>query len=89
VDFNPAYFRQLGTSPEVTALVMEAGEKIAGIARASAPVASGEYRAGIIVRLVRNKNLVNLSVVEATDPKSMAVESRTGNLARAAGRSRG
>lgn len=89
MEFNNAFFEKLSTSPEVTALVTEAAERIAAIARETAPVDSGDYKNGIAVVVKRQKRSVALVV--ASDPKSMIIEAKTGNLVRAlkAGRKRG
>lgn len=81
VEFNDAFFENLSRSPAVTGLCVEAAERIAGVARSTAPVDSGEYRDGIVVRTKYQRRAV--AVVVATDPKSMIIESKTGNLARA------
>lgn len=81
MEFNDAFFENLSRSPAVTGLVVAAAEKVAAAARASAPVESGAYRAGIVVRTKYQRRTVALVV--ATDPKSMLLESQTGNLARA------
>lgn len=81
VKFNNRYFDDLSRSPGVTQLVKDAAEKIAATARATAPVDTGEYRAGITVRVKQQRRSVALVV--STDPKTMIIESKTGNLARA------
>lgn len=80
--FNEAYFDKLGHSPEVTGLVVRKAENVAGRARTTAPVDTGAYRDGIGVR-VKNAAHRNVALVVATDPKSMLIESETGNLLRA------
>ena len=55
--------------PEVRASAKEAVDKIAGIARDTAPVESGDYRAGIVTQQTRNGWRVF-----AMDPKSAWVE---------------
>jgi len=78
---NDAFFDDLSVSPEVTALCVEVAEDVAQIARTTAPEGWSGYEEGIVVTTKRQKRAVAL--VEATDPKSMIVESKTGNLARA------
>ena len=56
-------------------------EAIAKTARATAPVDTGDYRDGIKTAGKLQKRYVGLVV--GTDPKTMLVESQTGNLARA------
>lgn len=92
VKFNNAYFEALSRSAGVVNLVMAAAQKVASTARSTAPVDSGDYRDGIKVELKYQRRAVALVV--GTDPKTMLVESKTGNLARALkantkGRSRG
>ena len=82
--FNDTFLDQLGSSPEVVAILESTAEKIAARARGTAEVDTGAYRDGIIVR---TRQAAHRTVVEvaATDEKSMLLESFTGNLARAAG----
>lgn len=79
--FTPGYFEALLTSPGVESVVMESTNRIAAIARSTAPVDTGDYKRGIKATKKRQKRVVGL--VQATDPKSMGVEAATGNLARA------
>lgn len=79
--FNDQFIDGLSTSAGVEAVVTAAAERVAAKARATAPVDTGAYRDGIVVKKKRQKRIV--AVVTATDEKSMIVESKTGNLARA------
>lgn len=79
--FNNDYFDELGRSAGVTDLVESAAENIADIARSTAPVVTGDYRDGIVVELKHQRRSVALVV--GTDPKTLLIESKTGNLARA------
>jgi hypothetical protein len=81
VKFNNAYFDALSRSAGVVSLVTAAAQKVAATARSTAPVDSGAYRDGIKVVLKYQRRAVALVV--GTDKKTMLVESRTGNLARA------
>jgi hypothetical protein len=81
VDFNSAFFEALGRSPGVVGLVDAAAEKIAATARSTAPVDSGDYKRGIETSGKYQDRYVGLVV--GTDPKTMLIESKTGNLARA------
>lgn len=81
VQINNKFFEDLGRSPEVTRLCVEAAEKIAAAARATAPVDSGDYRRGIRVEVVARAHR-NVALVVGADPKTMLIESTTGNLAR-------
>ena len=69
-------------SEKVKAELHRRAEAAAAAARASAPVASGEYLAGIEVVDEVHKDRV-VSRVYAHAPYSMIVEANTGNLARA------
>jgi hypothetical protein len=81
VEFNEEFFRQLGRSAGVVGVVMEATERVAGIARADAPVDSGQYRAGIDTKLKFQDRAVGLVV--SSDPKTMILEAKHGVLVRA------
>lgn len=81
VNFNNGYFDQLSRSPGVVNITVAAARKIAATARATAPSATNAYRNGIIVRLKYQRRAVALVV--GTDKKTMLIESKTGNLARA------
>lgn len=83
MEFNNAFFEQLGQSPAVTALVTEVTEEVAAIARESAPVETGAYKRGIQTEIFRHKQKRAVGWVEATDKKSILIEAKTGNLARA------
>ncbi len=78
---NNAFFEQLGRSPQVVKLVRDAGERVAKTARDRGPKDSREYVNGIKVRVKYQRRVVAL--VEGTDPKTMLIESKTGNLVRA------
>lgn len=73
---------ELARSPEIVAAVMAVAEQIAVQARSTAPVASAAYRESIKTRLKFQERAVG--VVYSDDPKALVVESKTGNLARAA-----
>lgn len=81
MQFNNAFFEDLARSAPVTELVVEAAERVAAIARSTAPEADGDYKNSIGVAVKFQKRSV--AVVVASDPKSMIIESKTGNLARA------
>ncbi|MFI8593731.1 HK97 gp10 family phage protein [Microbacterium sp. NPDC078428] len=81
VKFNNAFFDDLSRSAGVAALVDEATERIAQTARSTAPTESGDYRDGIVTAGKYQRRYVGLVI--GTDPKTMIIESRTGNLARA------
>lgn len=81
VKFNNAFFEELSRSAAVTNLCVSVAETIAADARANAPVDTGAYRDGIVVRLKHQRRSVALVV--GTDKKTMLVEAKTGNLVRA------
>ena len=81
VTFNNAFFDELSVSGPVTELCVEAAERVAEIARTGVPRITGDYADGISVAVKRQKRSVAL--VLANDPKSLIIESKTGNLARA------
>jgi hypothetical protein len=78
---NHAGIASLLKSPEVAAELHRRAERAAAAARASAPVKSGAYLAGIEVVDEVHKDRV-VSRVYAKAPDSMFVEANTGNLAR-------
>lgn len=80
--FDNEFFSRLGHSPKVTAVVEAVAQRVAARARASAPVDTGAYRDGITVKVVRRARR-NVALVVSEDPKSMLIESETGNLVRA------
>lgn len=82
MQFNERYFDDLLTSPAVDRLVGSITDAVAADARANAPVDTGDYQAGIVHTKKRTKHRI-VHLVVATDPKSMIVEARTGNLVRA------
>lgn len=81
MQFNNAFFEELSRSPGVQAVTVEAANRVAATARSQAPRDSGDYAKGIVVRKKFQRRVVAL--VEGTDPKTMLIESKTGNLVRA------
>lgn len=79
---NNAFFEELGRSPKVTQLCVDVAEKIASAARASAPRDTDTYADSIRVEVVSRAHR-NAALVVAHDRKSLIIESKTGNLARA------
>ena len=82
VEFNEAFFEQILRSAQVENLCMAKAQQAASIARASAPVDTGAYRDGITVETRDSSHRKSFRVV-GHDPKTLLIESRTGNLARA------
>jgi hypothetical protein len=84
VEFNNAFFEKLGQSPEVVALVTNITHDVAEIARKSAPVGeTGDYKDGIEEEVFVHKQRRAVGWVKGTDRKTLLVEAKTGNLARA------
>lgn len=82
MEFQNGYFDALLRSAPVRAVVDAATERVADKARSDAPVGeTSDYKNGIKTGSKLQDRYVGL--VQATDPKSLIVESRTGNLARA------
>lgn len=79
---NDSFFSELGHSPAVTALCVQKAEEVAAIARASGPKDTNDYVNSIRVEVVSGATR-NTARVIAGDRKSMIIESKTGNLARA------
>jgi hypothetical protein len=84
ITFNEAFFTALGHSAPIRALVVGKAQEIAARARSSAPVDTGAYRDSIHVEVIETPYRTVARVVADSDD-ALLVESRTGNLARAAG----
>lgn len=82
VHFNDSFFDQMLDSAGVRALTRGAAEKALGVAKANAPVDTGAYRDGLQVEAVQRAHRTTFMVV-GHDPKTMLVESKTGNLRKA------
>lgn len=82
VVFNDMYFDEILNSAGVERLTKAAAEKAATIARSTAPVDTGSYRNQIRV-LVRQSKHRKVYRVVGHDPKTLLIESKTGNIARA------
>lgn len=82
-EFDPKFFDWLGVQPGVKELTKSAAERVAQKARATAPVDSGEYKDSIGVEESDRPGRVTYRVIADSD-HGLAVEARTGNLARAA-----
>lgn len=82
VDFNESFFDEILQSAGVKALCKVKAHQALAIAQASAPVKTGAYKAGLGIEEVQHAHRVTYQVV-GHDPKTMLVESRTQNLARA------
>lgn len=82
--WNENFFSEILNSAKVVDIAKGVAEDVAGTARATAQVDTGAYRDGIHVE-VNRRGKRTVATVVASDPKSMIIESRTGNLARALG----
>lgn len=82
---NQAGFKQLAHSKQVGNECLKYANVVASAARASAPVDTGEYAGGISAFIEDHPSRVTAQVV-ASDPKSLIIESLTGNMARALNR---
>lgn len=80
--FNDEFFSEIGKSAPVVALITNVANEVAAIARASAEVDTGDYRNSIHVE-TKEAEYRTVALVIAADDKSMIIEARTGNLARA------
>lgn len=83
VVMNSAGAREVLTSPGVRELLRQRALAIAARARSTAPYESGDYERGIGVESATTDRAVERVV--AKDWKSLIIESKTGNLARALG----
>ena len=82
IDFNPRYFESVLRQPQVEALVDTTGDRALGVAKATAPVDSGDYRDGLHIEHHESRYRRAVRVV-GEDDKTLIIESKTGNLARA------
>ena len=82
VELNDAFFETIGKSAEVTALTRDKADNVLNHAQASALVDTGAYRDGLKVQMTSSQ-FRNVARVVGTDSKTMLIESKTGNLARA------
>lgn len=82
VVLNHAGIAEVLKSGEVESLLKQKADAAAAAARASAPVASGEYRQSITAFTEQHSDRV-VAHVSSSAPHAMIVEAATGNLARA------
>lgn len=82
IDFNPKFFDEILNSVKVKALTTLAADRALAYAKASAPVDTGAYRDGLGIEEVKRAHRTTVMVV-GHDPKTLLVESQTGNLAKA------
>ena len=82
MELNQAYFANSLRSAGVEGLCQGKAEDALAIARSTAPVDTGAYREGLSIEKVPHKYRDTYEVV-GHDKKTLLVESKTGNLARA------
>lgn len=82
VEFNPKFFDEIMRTAGVERLTDAAAERALAIAKADAPVDSGEYRDGLHIEH-RQSRYRRVTRVVGDDAKTLLIESKTGNLARA------
>ncbi len=82
VEFNPRFFETVLRQPKVEAVVDQAAQRALAVAKATAPVDSGEYRDGLHIEH-HDSRYRRAARVVGGDDKTMIIESKTGNLARA------
>lgn len=80
--FDDGYFKSILRSAGVDTLTKSAAERILARAKATAPVDTGDYRRGLQIKKTRGATR-DVYLVIGTDWKTLLVESKTGNLARA------
>lgn len=82
VEFNPVFFDEIMRSAGVERLTDDAAERTLSIAKATAPVDTEEYKNGLHIEHRQSKHR-RVTRVVGDDAKTLLVESKTGNLARA------
>lgn len=82
VEFNAAFFDGLMKSAGVEELTKQPAERVLSRAKATAPVDTGSYRDHLHIERRESRYRVVFRVV-GSDPKTLLIESKTGNLARA------
>lgn len=82
VEFNEKYFESVLRQPKVEAITDAAGNRALSAAKSSAPVDSADYLRGLHIEHHESRYRRATRVV-GDDSKTMLVESKTGNLARA------
>lgn len=82
VEFNPRFFESVLRQPRVEALVDGIGNRALGIAQTNAPVDSEKYLDGLHIEHHESRYRRTTRVV-GSDEKTLLIESKTGNLARA------
>ena len=81
ITFNPRFFETVLRQPGVERLTDEAADRALAKAKADAPVDTGAYRDGLRIEH-RESRYRRVTRVVGSDPKTLLIESQTGNLAR-------
>jgi hypothetical protein len=81
VEFNERFFETVLRQPKVEQLTDAAGERALAAMKAAAPVDTAEYKDGLHIEH-REARFRRVTRVVGSDPKTLLIESRTGNMAR-------
>lgn len=82
IEWNQRFFDTVLRQPKVEQLVNAAAQRALASAKANAPVDTGAYRSGLRIER-RESRYRRATRVVGADEKTLLVESKTGNLARA------
>lgn len=82
VDFNSAFFDRIMKSAGVEDLTKNTAEAALSIARHTAPVDTGDYKRHLALERYTSQYRFAWRVI-GRDPKTLLIEAKTGNLARA------
>lgn len=82
VTFNQRFFDEIMRSAGVQSLQKQVADRVLARAKATAPYNTGDYRDGLRIRKAERRYRTAY-LVEGTDRKTLLVEAKTGNLARA------
>lgn len=82
MEFNEGFFEEIGKSAKVTDLCKQVAEKVLAKAQADAPRKTEDYVRGLRLQVVERRYR-NAVLVVGDDWKTLLVEAKTGNLARA------
>ena len=82
ITFNEEFFATIMRSAGIEALCRFKAEDALAISQSTAPVDTGAYRDGLSIEKVPHKYRDTYEVV-GHDPKTLLIEAKTGNLARA------
>lgn len=82
-EFDPGFFDWLNHQPGIEEATKQAADKVLAVAKATAPVATGEYRDDLSVEKSDRAGRPVYRVGAPDTDYSLAIEARTGHLARA------